>query len=172
MEEFSCKFCEGKFGTQEGLSQHMAAKHSDSYKEPKKASGSKTPLMIGVAIILLLIGGYLVMSAPSNPSKYDDFAKCLTEKGVKFYGAFWCSHCKDQKALFGSSIKYVNYVECSTPDGSGQLTVCKLAGVSTYPTWVYADGKKETGTVPLEKLSSESGCSLSAPFANSTTTAV
>ncbi|MBI5224316.1 hypothetical protein HY989_00435 [Candidatus Micrarchaeota archaeon] len=165
MEELNCKYCEGKFGTQEGLSQHMSAKHPDSYKEPKKASGSKTPLMIGAAIVLLLIGGYLVMSAPSAPGKYDDFAKCLAEKGAKFYGAFWCPHCKTQKELFGSSIKYVDYVECSTPDGNGQLSVCRLAGISTYPTWVYADGTKETGTVPLEQLSAKTGCSLTSQAA-------
>jgi hypothetical protein len=62
---------------------------------------------------------------------YDAFAKCLTEKGATMYGAEWCPHCKEQKAVFGNSFKYINYVEC--PDNT---QLCLDKGIQGYPTWI------------------------------------
>jgi len=90
----------------------------------------------------------------------DDFAKCLENNGVKFYGAFWCNHCQSQKALFGNSKKYIPYIECSTPNSSGQLDICKDAKIKGYPTWEFADGLRQEGELSLEVLSEKSGCSL------------
>src|SRR3989344_2965714 len=75
--------------------------------------------------------------APESGS-LDDFAKCIADKGAKFFGAFWCPHCEDQKKLFGDSAQYLPYVECSTPDGKGQLEVCSSQNVKVYPTWEFA----------------------------------
>ena len=71
-----------------------------------------------------------ISSCPLTADK-DIFAKCLTEKGMTFYGAEWCSHCKAQKELFGESLKYIKYVEC--PDNT-QLCIDK--GIQGYPTWI------------------------------------
>ena len=122
-------------------------------------------ILAGVGItIIVLIGAVFYFTSPSNgPGQHDSFAKCLTEKGAKFYGAFWCSHCKNQKELFGTSMKHVKYIECSTPDGQNQLQVCKGAGVASYPTWVFADGSKQTGELSLQQLASKTGCSLIEP---------
>lgn len=87
-------------------------------------------------------------------------AQCLTEKGAKFYGAFWCSHCKNQKEMFGESAALLPYVECSTPDGNGQLDICKNNQIESYPTWEFSDGSRESGEVSLEKLSEKTGCQL------------
>ncbi|XP_075524052.1 thiol-disulfide oxidoreductase LTO1-like [Primulina tabacum] len=44
-------------------------------------------------------------------------ARHLRSIGAKLYGAFWCSHCQDQKEMFGrEAAKLLNYVECF-PDG-------------------------------------------------------
>ncbi len=86
----------------------------------------------------------------------DDFAKCLTEKGAKFYGASWCPHCKDQKDSFGISLQYVKYIECAT--SSGQTIECDAAGVDRYPTWIFADGSKLTGNLPFDTLAAKTGC--------------
>ena len=72
---------------------------------------------------------------PAEGANLDEFAKCIADSGAKFYGAFWCSHCKDQKDLFGDSAQYLPYVECSTPDGNNQLPVCADEGIKIYPTW-------------------------------------
>ncbi len=108
----------------------------------------------------MLGGFYWLLTKPSSPGKYDAFAQCLKEKQATFYGAFWCPHCKNQKAAFGSSAKYLPYVECSTPDGKGQLENCKNAGVESYPTWIFSDGSKETGEVSMEKLAEKTQCEL------------
>jgi len=71
-----------------------------------------------------------ISSCPLTADK-DAFAKCLTSKGLTMYGAVWCPHCKDQKALFGDSFKYVNYVEC--PDNT---ELCLAKGIQGYPTWI------------------------------------
>lgn len=98
--------------------------------------------------------------AVETAGKYDAFAKCLTDKGIKLYGAYWCGHCKNQKEMFGESLKYVNYIECAKEGGQGQAEVCEQEGISGYPTWQFANGRKEGGEKTLDKLSEISGCAL------------
>lgn len=84
----------------------------------------------------------------------------MKDKGATFYGAFWCSHCQAQKALFGKSVKLLPYVECSTPDAKGQLPICIEKGIASYPTWVFPDLSTTTGEVPLDTLAEKTGCEL------------
>ena len=88
--------------------------------------------MLVVAIVMLVAWAAIQQSAPS---KFDGFAQCLKEKGATFYGAFWCPHCQDQKKLFGTAKRLLPYVECSTPNGNGQLPVC-IEKVMANPTAV------------------------------------
>src|SRR3989338_11299699 len=101
---------------------------------------NKRNIIIAIIIIIVVVAGYFIWTENKKPGLYDDFAKCLKDKGAKFYGAFWCSHCQNQKKLFESSEKYLPYVECSTPDGNGQLEVCKKENIQAYPTWQFSDG--------------------------------
>lgn len=114
--------------------------------------------IIIIAIIVALVS-YWVYSM-NTPGKYDAFAKCLKEKGVVFYGAFWCSHCQNQKAEFGKSQKYLPYVECSMPDGKGRTEVCIQKGIEGYPTWEFPDKTRENGELSLKRLSEKSDCPL------------
>ena len=102
----------------------------------------------------------LIWYFSSGSGKYDGFAQCLTEKGAVMYGAYWCPHCQAQKKLFGSSWDYVTYVECSLPNGNGQTEVCIKEGITGYPVWKFADGKKISGQLSLEQLGSFTGCEL------------
>jgi parvulin-like peptidyl-prolyl isomerase len=90
----------------------------------------------------------------------DNFAKCLTDKGVKFYGAYWCPHCENNKELFGDSFQYVTYVECAV-EGQPQVQTeaCNDAGISGYPTWVVNE-KQYPGEQTLDSLAKLSGCTL------------
>ncbi len=103
-----------------------------------------------IATALLIV----ITSCAEQPRLYDDFAQCLTEKGAVMYGTEWCSHCKIQKAWFGKSFEYVNYVDC---DYNGEE--CLKNGVQGYPTWKI-NNKLYSGKQPLEKLSSLTGCEL------------
>lgn len=114
-------------------------------------------------LIVLIIASSTVLygcSLLNNSTNHDELAKCLTSKGVKFYGAFWCPHCAEQKDILGSSMKYINYVECSTPDGNSQTPICKAANIISYPTWEFPTGLKESGVHSLDQLASKSGCPL------------
>lgn len=88
-------------------------------------------------------------------TELDTFAQCLASNGMTMYGAAWCSHCKKEKSRFGTSFKFVPYVEC--PDNP---KVCLDKGVRGYPTWITASGTVFEGEQGLEKLAEISGCPL------------
>ena len=116
-------------------------------------------------IIILVFGAIITFLSHKDADKtvagrYDSFAVCLKDKGAVFYGAFWCSHCNNQKILFGSSKDLLPYVECSTPDASGQTQICKDKKIEGYPTWEFADGTRLTGEVPFETLAQKTSCVL------------
>ncbi|MFH1445381.1 MAG: hypothetical protein ABIF08_02785 [Nanoarchaeota archaeon] len=81
-------------------------------------------------------------------------AKCLTDKGVKMYGASWCGHCNNQKTMFGDAFQYVDYVECTEDKAA-----CDTAGVGGYPTWI-GSGKSYPGEKSLESLANTFGCDV------------
>src|SRR3989338_5195370 len=107
--------------------------------------------------IIIVILFYL---NPKPTSYYNDFANCLSEKDVKFYGAFWCSHCARQKQLFGDAMQQINYIECSLPDRSAQTQICITKNITGYPTWEFADNTRLSGEQTLETLSKKTGCAL------------
>jgi len=96
----------------------------------------------------------------SNVYNLDSFTTCLKDKGALLYSAFWCSHCKAQKELFGSSQELLPYVECSTQDATDQTQICKDKKIEGYPTWELADSTRLTGEVPLQTLAERTGCEL------------
>lgn len=111
--------------------------------------------------LLVLAGVIWLVLTPGKPSKYDDFAKCIKNAGVTFYGAFWCPHCQTQKARFGKSVQYLPYIECSTPDGQGQNKLCNDAGIKTYPTWQFGTTtNRKEGELELTELASTTNCVL------------
>ena len=124
-------------------------------------NSNKRTVTFGLIALIVVIGLLVYASRVSGgPGKLDGFAQCLKEKGALFYGAFWCSHCQNQKAIFGSSKKYLPYIECSTPDGRGQLPICAANKIASFPTWVFPDMSTTTGEIPLAILSEKTGCPL------------
>jgi len=97
------------------------------------------------------------VSTQSSPEA-KSLAKKLKEAGAKMYGAFWCSHCFDQKQAFGAqAMSDFPYVECY-PDGWKKgvkvVDACDAAGVRAFPTWVI-NGKVVEGELTLEALQKE-----------------
>jgi hypothetical protein len=141
----------------------------------------ETKHIIGFLVgTVLLVGVFIFFAGQSATSvlaaKYDmpAFAQCLKDKGAMFYGAFWCPHCGKTKLLFGSeAVKSLPYVECSTPDGKGQLPICKEKKIESYPTWEFANGSRlggelaedetlKPGMVTLGQLANATGCPVNA----------
>lgn len=85
-------------------------------------------------------------------------AQCLTEKGAKMYGAFWCPHCADQKKLFGENFQFITYIECDPRGEDAQTELCAQNNITSYPTWIFADGERSVGTQPPEILAQKAGC--------------
>lgn len=116
-----------------------------------------------IIIVLLVAGaGFGIWSAVKNAgseAELTPFAQCLEETGTKFYGAFWCPHCQTQKDMFGKAKKDIPYVECSTANRS-QKQECSEIGIESYPTWIFADESRLTGSITLETLSEKTGCIL------------
>ena len=94
--------------------------------------------------------------------KYDAFARCLKDRNVKMYGAWWCPHCVEQKEKFGASFEYAPYVECGVKgDLKGKNPVCQDAGITHFPTWQFPPtGERVERVFSLEELSDRTGCSL------------
>jgi hypothetical protein len=97
---------------------------------------------------------------PTISGKLDDYAMCLKNKGAILYGTFWSPHTDEQKRRLGYSYKYLPYVECSTPDGMGQLKICKDKNIQTYPTWIFSDGSRLSGNFDTEQLGIKTSCEL------------
>ena len=120
----------------------------------------KSHYILGLIAVLVTGGIYWGYNSSTAPGKYDDFAKCLTEKNTEFYGAFWCPACNQQKGMFGNSIKHITYIECSTPDRKAQTSICINEKITGYPTWKFADGSKVSGVLGLKELAQRSECPL------------
>ncbi|XP_020596540.1 thiol-disulfide oxidoreductase LTO1 isoform X2 [Phalaenopsis equestris] len=86
-------------------------------------------------------------------------AKHLHSIGAKMYGAFWCSHCVEQKQMFGrEAAKILDYIECF-PEGVGKgrkmAQECTLTGLEGFPTWIIK-GKVLSGQQNLQALADAS----------------
>jgi hypothetical protein len=103
-----------------------------------KSKQTKFILFIVCVVVLVGILGY-VGKKNVKPGKLDAFAMELKNQGAEFYGAFWCPHCQEQKADFGTSKQYIPYIECSTAQ-KDQTQVCKDKKIEGYPTWYFKNG--------------------------------
>ncbi|MES2437365.1 MAG: hypothetical protein V4519_05145 [Patescibacteria group bacterium] len=133
----------------------------------------ETKHIIGFVVgIAALLGIFIFITyRAQNPASRVDlsaFTQCLKDEGATFYGAFWCPHCQATKKLFGSSKDNLPYVECSTPDGKGQLPICIEKGIDTYPTWIFKDGSILKGELSLQQLSEKTSCPLPAELSGGT----
>jgi hypothetical protein len=130
-------------------------------QQVSQSDGSNTKkVILYVVIAALLAGAYLAGRYYKN-HKYDSFARCLATKNARMYGLYWCPHCADQKREFGSSFRYVPYVECASENDPHELTpTCKAAGVKLFPSWQFGADPPKEGVLTLQELSQKTGCSL------------
>lgn len=105
-------------------------------------------------VLAVLFGVSLLAGCSREAAPFDQFAQCLTDKGVKMYGADTCPHCQEQKKSFKGSFDKVNYVECNSNPQE-----CQKAEIMAYPTWEI-NGNKTEGRKSLSELAELSGCPL------------
>lgn len=145
-------------------------------------------LFTGIVVgMLVLVGTTGIYASVNNPALVDRstpgesglpisttsgaaeiaLASHLKQVGAKMYGAFWCSHCHDQKQLFGQeAFQQIDYIECDPKGKKPKPELCEAAKVEGFPTWKI-NGKSVSGTQSLEELSDMSGYQGSRDFRNS-----
>lgn len=113
-------------------------------------------------LVLAAFGAAYYVGYHKRTHKYDAFAKCLNDRQVKMYGAYWCPHCAEQKEMFGESFAFAPYVECGVAgDRRAEQPVCKEAGIQHFPTWQFPPtGDRVEAVMPLADLSTRTGCPL------------
>jgi hypothetical protein len=109
-------------------------------------------LIIFSGLVGLVAWAYSARLSKPNPD-LDKFAQCLTDRKVVMYGAYWCPHCQRQKKLFGDSLRFLKYVECTQ-----DVNACQQKNISGYPTWVFEDGSRIEGEATLKELAEKSTC--------------
>ena len=151
---FECKICSKKFDTNESLEQHIKAKHVAGEVKNENKRNTKKYFLLGVflLVIILFVAAFYVRGL--RPGKYDDFAKCLTDKGAVIYGNDFCSYTNQQRNGFGKSKKYLNYVKCIDNE-----ELCNSKGVKITPTWEI-NGQMYEGVQNFEKLAALTRCEI------------
>eukprot|EP00747_Dinoflagellata_sp_TGD_P218185 gnl/TRDRNA2_/TRDRNA2_90476_c0_seq1.p1 gnl/TRDRNA2_/TRDRNA2_90476_c0~~gnl/TRDRNA2_/TRDRNA2_90476_c0_seq1.p1 ORF type:complete len:211 (+),score=48.91 gnl/TRDRNA2_/TRDRNA2_90476_c0_seq1:1-633(+) len=72
----------------------------------------------------------------SSSAKALSLAKHLKSIGATMYGAYWCSHCYNQKKILGKeAMSIVEYVECDPSSKGNKSKFCEDKKLDGYPTW-------------------------------------
>ena len=124
---------------------------------PEHAWRKALPLPAGAAVAVVLglqlhfSGVFDPAAGPEDPH-LEALATHLRDSGARFYGAYWCPACQEQKEIFTASVERLPYIEC-TPQGRGgpRAVDCLTQNIEQYPTWII-DGQRHTGVVSVERL--------------------
>lgn len=87
------------------------------------------------------------------------FAKAIAATNTKFYGGAWCAFCTQQKNLFEDGGKYLPFVDVTNPDRTPN-SLATSNNITTYPTWVFADGSRLEGVQTLATISQKTGIAI------------
>lgn len=131
-------------------------------RAPKETAGSG-PLKKILAIVLVIAAFAAVyyLGLRKRSSRLDTFAQCIGHSGSRMYGLYWCTHCAEQKEMFGDSFQYIPYTECGIKgQAHGETPECTAAGVKQFPTWEFPDRERHEGVLPLDVLAQKTGCAL------------
>ena len=153
--EATCPYCLGSFGIITTI-MILAV-----WRRPSEwVTTLKEGVILGVIIVSLLhmhySGVFSEAAGPEDP-QLQALAIHLSESGVKFFGAYWCPRCQEQKAMFQASAKRLPYVECSSGGRGSPLTApCVVENIKSYPTWIIGE-ERLTGLQTPAELASMTG---------------
>lgn len=89
-------------------------------------------------------------------------AKQMESLNTRMYGAYFCTHCYDQKQAFGKdAFSQISYVECTQDGKDSQLELCREKGIRSVPTWEI-NGKLFKGERSIHELQELVSAELSA----------
>ncbi|MGA2004515.1 MAG: hypothetical protein ABSG70_14105 [Terriglobales bacterium] len=142
------------------MSQQRQQRRKEEAKAEAEPVNWRKRIIYGALILAAFAFAYYLGNRSQH--KYDSFARCLGDRGVKMYGAWWCPHCQEQKEKFAASFEYAPYVECGIKgDVHGLAQVCKEQDIHHFPTWQFPPtGERVERIFTLEELRDRTGCSL------------
>jgi len=118
----------------------------------RRKLASLLPGAVAAAVLAPFGAAFIFAMPPSvGAGSAEMLARHLRESGAVMYGAYWCPHCAEQKALFGEAAKELPYVECDPSGVNPRPDLCEKAGVKSFPTWVVG-GERREGVQSLETL--------------------
>jgi hypothetical protein len=93
----------------------------------------------------------------------------LKALNAKMYGAFWCSHCNNQKQELGVEVaKQFDYIECDKDGANTQYKLCRSTKITGYPTWEIKGelypGEKDLGELETLLSSIEKEVTAASPL--------
>lgn len=141
--EATCVYCLASFGTITAIMILALVQRPPDWATSLKEASVVAVLIVG-GLHLHYSGVFNEAAGPEDP-QLQALAIHLTETGAKFYGAYWCPRCQEQKALFKASADRLPYVECSSGGRGSPLTApCVANDIRSYPTWII-DDQRYTG---------------------------
>jgi uncharacterized membrane protein/glutaredoxin len=131
----------------------------------RPAAGTRWPwlqparlaVLAGLVTVATIGLSLAVFNAAGPASPYQEaLARHLSDTGARFYGAYWCPACREQKRLFGNAASALPYVECDAAGAGARPDLCTQANVRTFPTWTIRGNRRE-GVTSLDTLATLSG---------------
>ena len=109
-------------------------------------------IIIGLALTVIVIIAVIVFIKNYNSDTLnEELARCIASKSI-MYSQLGCSHCIEQKKLFGDYTSIFDIVECDE-----EPQKCADAGISGTPTWII-NNQKIVGVRTIKQLKELSGC--------------
>jgi hypothetical protein len=125
---------------------------------------SRTKTIISFVILVSLIFGLYfftdwfskVTGYIGGESEVTKLAQCLDNLETELYGGKYCPDCEKQLTLFGTSIRFLNYIECETSTQK-EITDPKCKNLRDIPAW-YINKSIHYGYKNISQLQELSGC--------------
>ena len=153
--EATCPYCLASFAIITTIMILTMVRQPPEWLTSVKEATVVAVLIVG-ALHMHYSGVFDASAGPEDP-QLKALAIHLEKTGVKFYGAYWCPRCQEQKAMFESSAKRLPYVECSSGGRGSALTApCVKNEIRSYPTWIIGE-KRRTGLMKPRELANASG---------------
>lgn len=153
--EATCPYCLASFAIITTIMVLAIVRRPSNWITSVKEASVIALLIVG-ALHLHYSGLFDAAAGPEDP-QLQALAIHLADTGAKFYGAYWCPRCQEQKAVFEASAHRLPYVECSSGGRGSALTKpCAAEKIKSYPTWMIKD-QRYTGLQTPSSLAASSG---------------
>lgn len=106
-----------------------------------------------VLAIIIFAGGIIYLQSYNVGAELvpKQITQCIGANAT-MYSQTGCHFCKQQKDMFGSSVKYLNIIECNYAP-----SLCNSLGIQGTPTWIIKDIKYQ-GVQSIANLQNLTGC--------------